>query len=100
MVSLQAVSLRKPAQCSVGVNKTYKLTYESADIMHALFDESTAKNSWAIGSHVLKTFCEYFGAKKESLDLFYDGNRAIFTSYSDRKIKEEGRQFQSDDKLV
>ena len=59
--------------------------------MHAVFDEPAAKNSWTIGAHVLKTFCEYFGAKRESLDLSYDGNRAVFTSYSDKKIKEEGR---------
>ena len=58
--------------------------------MHAIFDEPVAKNSWTIGAHVLKTCCEYFGAKRESLDLSYDGNRAVFTSYSDKKIKEEG----------
>ena len=65
--------------------------------MHALFDELIARNSWTIGAHVLKIFCEYFGTKKESLDLFYDGNRAVFTSYSDRKIREEGKQSRSGD---
>ncbi|MCJ1254509.1 hypothetical protein MMC24_002324 [Lignoscripta atroalba] len=52
--------------------------------MHALFDKSAANNRWSIGAHVLKTFSEYFGTKTEQLDVYCEGGRATFTSYTEK----------------
>ena len=73
-----------------GVIKTYKLTYESIEIMHALFDKSAANNRWSIGAHVLKTFSEYFGTKTEQLDVYCEGGRATFTSYTEKIMDGNG----------
>ena len=58
--------------------------------MHALFDINTAKNRWAIGAYVLKSYNEYFGAKTEQLDLYYEGGRVTFTSYTEKIMDDNG----------
>ncbi|KAL8648066.1 MAG: hypothetical protein Q9210_005201 [Variospora velana] len=68
----------------LGVTKTYKLTYEAAEIERALFDPHSAKNSWSIGAFVLRSFIEYFGANTEQLDIFAEDGRVVFTSYTDK----------------
>ena len=42
--------------CNQGVIKTYKLTYEAVDVMHALFDRSVAKNKWSMHSGAVKEY--------------------------------------------
>ena len=74
------------------MTKTYKLTYESVEVMHALFDKNTARNRWTISAYVLKSFSEYFGVKTEQLDLHYEGGRVTFTSYTE-KIMDGNGQF-------
>lgn len=67
-----------------GVTKTYKLTYESTEVMHALFNKDAAKNKWTIGATVLRSFIEYFGATTEQLDLYSENGSATFTSYTEK----------------
>ncbi|KAF2280092.1 DNA repair protein Rad9 [Westerdykella ornata] len=71
--------------CDQGVIKTYKLTYEAVDVMHALFDRNAAKNRWSMHSSAMKEYIEYFGPRNELLDIVagQDG-RAIFKTYTDK----------------
>lgn len=75
---------------SQGVIKTYKLTYESIEVMHAVFNKGAAKNKWTIGANVLRSFIEYFGATTEQLDLYTENGRAIFTSYTEKVMDGRG----------
>ena len=68
------------------MTKTYKLTYESAEVKRALFDKDSAKNSWRIKAMNLRSFTEYFGSNTEQLDISSDGSRATFTSFTERVI--------------
>jgi cell cycle checkpoint control protein RAD9A len=72
------------------VKKTYKLTYESAEILHAMFDRNAAKNRWVIGAQVLRLYVEYFGPKTEHLDINHEGGRVLFTSYTEKITHERG----------
>lgn len=73
-----------------GVIKTYKLTYESIEVMHALFDKKIAKNTWSIPGNVLRDFIEYFGPKTEQLDIYSESGRATFTSYTEKIMEGKG----------
>ena len=73
-----------------GVIKTYKLTYESVEVMHALFNKDAAKNTWTIGASTLRSFAEYFGANTEQLDISSEGGRATFMSYTERIMNGRG----------
>jgi cell cycle checkpoint control protein RAD9A len=71
--------------CNQGVIKTYKLTYEAVDVMHALFDRSVAKNKWSMHSGAVKEYIEYFGTKTEMLDIFAgEDGRCVFKSYTEK----------------
>ncbi|KAF1921171.1 Rad9-domain-containing protein [Ampelomyces quisqualis] len=71
--------------CNQGVIKTYKLTYEACDVMHALFDRTVAKNSWSLHSGAVKEYIEYFGRKTEMLDIFAgEDGRCVFKSYTEK----------------
>ena len=52
---------------SLGVLKTYRLTFESVTPMHALFIKESANNSWSISSKTLREFVEHFGPGTEQL---------------------------------
>lgn len=78
-----------------GVIKTYKLTYESVEVMHALFNKSAAKNTWTIGANTLRSFAEYFGANTEQLDISSEGGRTTFTSYTEKIMNGRGLHHQS-----
>ena len=71
--------------------KTYKLTYESVEVMHALFNKNAAKNSWTISALTLRSFVEYFGAGTEQLDVSSEGGRATFTSYTEKVMHGRGK---------
>ena len=75
---------------SVGVTKTYRLTYESVEVLHALFNKHAAKNTWTISAYTLKAFGEYFGANTEQLDISSEGGRATFTSYTEKVANGKG----------
>lgn len=71
--------------CNQGVIKTYKLTYEAVDVMHALFDRNVAKNRWSLHSGAVKEYIEYFGTKTEMLDIFAgEDGRCVFKSYTEK----------------
>jgi cell cycle checkpoint control protein RAD9A len=71
--------------CNQGVIKTYKLTYEAVDVMHALFDKNAATNKWSMHSGVMKEYIEYFGTKTEMLDIFAgEDGKAVFKSYTEK----------------
>lgn len=71
--------------CNQGVIKTYKLTYEAVDVMHALFDRNLARNRWSMPSGTMKEYIEYFGTKTEMLDIFAgEDGRAVFKSYTEK----------------
>ncbi|KAJ9645973.1 hypothetical protein H2199_003016 [Coniosporium tulheliwenetii] len=67
-----------------GVTKTYKLTYESVEVMHALFDKNMAQNRWKIQAGCLKEFIEYFGPKTEQLDIYSEDGRVTFMSFTEK----------------
>jgi cell cycle checkpoint control protein RAD9A len=71
--------------CNQGVIKTYKLTYEAVDVMHALFDRSVAQNRWSLHSGAVKEYIEYFGTKTEMLDISAgEDQRCVFKSYTEK----------------
>ncbi|WPH02781.1 Rad9-domain-containing protein [Acrodontium crateriforme] len=70
--------------CKHGLTKTYRLTYESVEVMHALFDKSAATQGWRISARVLREYVEFFGPKTEQLDLLAQDGKAIFTSFTEK----------------
>jgi cell cycle checkpoint control protein RAD9A len=66
------------------MTKTYRLTYESVEVMHALFDKTSATHGWKIASRVLREYVEYFAPKAEQLDLYADNGKAVFTSFTEK----------------
>lgn len=70
--------------CKHGVVKTCRLTYEASDAMHAMFDRSSATSRWTISASALKDFSEHFGPKTEQLDIYPEGGRCIFNSYTEK----------------
>ncbi|KAL9106172.1 MAG: hypothetical protein Q9227_008764 [Pyrenula ochraceoflavens] len=69
---------------SKGITKTYKLTYESAEVQRANFDLSASPNHWTIQSRTVRDITEYFGPKTEQLDWFYENDKVVFTSYTEK----------------
>lgn len=74
-----------------GVTKTYKLTYESVEVMHALFDKTTAANGWRISSRMLREYIEYFGPKTEQLDMLAKDGKVRFTSFTEKIMDGKGK---------
>ncbi|KAF2673167.1 hypothetical protein BT63DRAFT_147837 [Microthyrium microscopicum] len=72
--------------CSNGVIKTFRLTYESAEIMQALFDRDLAENKWAIRAGFLKENLAYFSQKVEQLDIFYEEGKMTFLSFTAKVV--------------
>jgi cell cycle checkpoint control protein RAD9A len=66
------------------MTKTYRLTFEIAEIMHALFDKLSAPQGWRISSRILREYIEYFGPKTEQLDMLAQDGKAIFTSFTEK----------------
>ena len=79
-----------------GVIKTYKLTYESVEVMHALFNKNAANNTWTISASTLRSFAEYFGANTEQLDISSANGHATFTSYTEKVANGQGLWFPHD----
>ena len=70
----------------VGVTKKYQLTYESVEVMHALFDKSVAVNRWKIRTAVLKEYAEFFGPKTEQLDIYAEGGKVTLMSFTEKIV--------------
>ena len=66
------------------MTKTHKLTYESVEVMHALFDKTAATQGWRVSARVLREYVEFFGPKTEQLDILASEGKAIFTSFTEK----------------
>ena len=73
-----------------GVTKTYRLTYESVEVMQALFNESAALNVFQISAKMLKEYSEYFAPKAEQLGIFAEGGRVTFASFTEKIMDGKG----------
>lgn len=82
------------------MTKTYRLTYESVEVMHALFDRNSAKNRWRIGASILRSFIEYFGAGTEQLDIYSETGRATLTSYTEKIMDGKGLRAAFDNQMT
>jgi cell cycle checkpoint control protein RAD9A len=77
--------------CNQGVIKTYRLTYEAVEVMHALFDRNVAKNRWSMHSSAIKDYIVYFDPKTELLDIFSgDEGRMVLKSYTEKISHRDG----------
>ncbi|KAK6438163.1 hypothetical protein LTR95_005641 [Oleoguttula sp. CCFEE 5521] len=70
--------------CKHGMTKTYRLTYEPAEVMHALFDKASASQGWRISSRIMREYIEYFGAKTEQLNIEAQADKVVFTSFTEK----------------
>ncbi|RMZ81328.1 hypothetical protein DV738_g2303, partial [Chaetothyriales sp. CBS 135597] len=70
--------------CKYGVVKTYRLYYESGQVLHASFDSLASTNYWTVASRTLRDVVEYFGPKTDQLDWFLHDGRVTFTSYTEK----------------
>ncbi|KAL4880464.1 Rad9-domain-containing protein [Aspergillus karnatakaensis] len=68
--------------CGLGVIKSFKLTYESTTIQHAIFERSSATNEWSIGPLFLKEITTHFSPAAEQLDIYSENSKVIFTSFT------------------
>ncbi|PWW76323.1 Rad9-domain-containing protein [Tuber magnatum] len=72
--------------CKNRVLKTYRLTYEEVDVMHAVFDKDAARNMWIVKGRLLREFMEHFAPKAEQLDISSENGRAAFTSFTEKLV--------------
>lgn len=74
--------------CTHGVTKTYRLTYESVEVMHALFDRASATNRWSIRAAYLREFVDFFAPKAEQLDVYCDAGegKVTFLSFTEKIV--------------
>jgi cell cycle checkpoint control protein RAD9A len=70
--------------CRQGVVKTYRLFYESGEILHAAFDKAGSANYWTVSSRTLRDVVEYFGPKTDQLDWYFQSGKVTFTSYTEK----------------
>lgn len=66
------------------MTKTFRLTYESSEVMHALFDRTTASQGFRISSRVMREYVEYFHPKTEQLDFLAQDGKVVLTSFTDK----------------
>ena len=73
-----------------GITKTFKLTYEAAGMMQAVFDKGRATNSWKASSRMLREFSEHFGARTEQLDICAKEGEVTMMSYTEKIMNGTG----------
>ncbi|KAG5438934.1 hypothetical protein PCANB_002264 [Pneumocystis canis] len=76
--------------CKYGVLKTYKITYEQFQIMHALYDKSSCRNTWKINSRILKEHLDHFSTRAEELTLMIQNDKLLLTSFAEGLIHDKG----------
>ncbi|KAF2211001.1 hypothetical protein CERZMDRAFT_112831 [Cercospora zeae-maydis SCOH1-5] len=77
-----------------GMTKTYRLTYESVEVMHALFDKAAATQGFRVSSRILRDYSEHFGPKTEQLDMVAQEGKMTFTSFTERSVDQKGALLQ------
>lgn len=75
---------------SLGVIKSYKLTYEPAAIQHAVFDRSKTTNQWTADPRFLKQIIDHFSMSAEQLDICAEAGKASFTSFTTKITEGKG----------
>ncbi|KAG4301402.1 hypothetical protein PCK1_002328 [Pneumocystis canis] len=75
--------------CKYGVLKTYKITYEQFQIMHALYDKSSCRNTWKINSRILKEHLDHFSTRAEELTLMIQNDKLLLTSFAEGLIHDK-----------
>ena len=62
--------------------KSYKLTYEPVHVQHEVFDRSRTENQWTIEPRFLREVADHFSPSAEQLDIYSEGDKAMFTSFT------------------
>jgi cell cycle checkpoint control protein RAD9A len=70
--------------------KSYKLTYEPVSVQHAVFDRSRVKNEWKVESKFLREIIDHFSPSAEQLDIYPEGGKAVFTSFTTKVTDGKG----------
>lgn len=73
--------------------KLYKLTYEPVHVQHAIFDRARTTNQWSIEPKFLREIADHFSPSAEQLDVYSDGEKAIFTSFTTKITEGKGNFF-------
>lgn len=82
--------------CKFSVIKTYRLTYEAAEVLHATFDKQGSQNTWKISARTMRDVVDYFGPKTEHVDWSLHNDKVTFTSYTEKIQVGKGTSTQSD----
>ena len=69
--------------CKHGVLKTYQLTYEDEQSMHAVFDSRKCLNRWVISAKLLKEYMDHFIAKTEELAMSAGPSKLVLTAFTE-----------------
>ncbi|CAB65808.1 DNA repair protein rad9 [Schizosaccharomyces pombe] len=72
--------------CKHGVIKTYKISYEQTQTLHAVFDKSLSHNNFQINSKILKDLTEHFGQRTEELTIQPLQERVLLTSFTEEVV--------------
>jgi cell cycle checkpoint control protein RAD9A len=51
-------------------------------VQHAVFDRARSRNLWTIESRFLREIIDHFSPSAEQLDIYPDGGKAVFTSFT------------------
>ena len=77
--------------CKHGILKTYQLTYEDEQSMHAVFDPRKCQNRWVISAKLLKDYMDHFIAKTEELAMSAAQSKLILTAFTEGLTYNTGR---------
>ena len=77
--------------CRQGVFKTFRMTYDPAEVLYATFDDSRSQNYWTASSRTLRDIVEYFGPKTDQLDWYFENEKVTFTSYNEKVSNGRGK---------
>lgn len=49
-----------------------------------MFDPSRTQNQWQVEAKLLREIIDYFSPSAEQLDMYPDGGKAVFTSFTNK----------------
>ena len=73
--------------------KLYKLTYEPANVQHAIFDRTRSRNQWALESKLLREIIDHFSPSAEQVDIYPDNEKVVYTSFTTKISDGKGIDF-------
>lgn len=59
-------------------------------MQHAVFDRARSRNQWTIESKFLREIIEHFSPSAEQLDIYPDGGKVVFTSFTTKVTEGKG----------